>query len=230
MTDNPDDGFLTRWARRKAQVKVDEQPASPPATLATPEPDKEPTQDEIDAYVATLPRLDDFTALTDLRPFLNRLVPQVLQLAAMRRVWALDPMVRDFVNDAREYAYDWNVPGGAPGYGPLETTDEMRDWVMKTLSRAAPETGLSNDPDQARADDKTSHPVAALTDDPPDQHGAVQPLPAATADEAGSPELDTGIPAGIGVAPSDNREPLVIAAVHNEPAPARVRHGGALPR
>jgi hypothetical protein len=40
-------------------------------------------------------------------------------------MWSLDPKIRDFVGDAREYAYDWNAPGGVPGYGPLPTTDDI---------------------------------------------------------------------------------------------------------
>jgi hypothetical protein len=37
---------------------------------------------------------------------------------ALREIWRTDPAVRDFVGPA-DYAWDWNTPGDAPGYGPL---------------------------------------------------------------------------------------------------------------
>ena len=40
-------------------------------------------------------------------------------------MWSLDPAIRDYVGEAREYAYDWNVPGGVPGNGPLLPTDDV---------------------------------------------------------------------------------------------------------
>jgi hypothetical protein len=46
-------------------------------------------------------------------------VPQILRNAAMRRMWVLDPAIRDYVDPALDYAYDWNIPGGVPGNGPL---------------------------------------------------------------------------------------------------------------
>ena len=38
-------------------------------------------------------------------------------------MWTLDPAIRDFVGHARDYAYDWNQPGGVPGSGALESAE-----------------------------------------------------------------------------------------------------------
>ena len=38
-------------------------------------------------------------------------------------MWALDPKIRDYVGEARDYAYDWNTPGGVPGSGPVPWQD-----------------------------------------------------------------------------------------------------------
>ncbi len=52
---------------------------------------------------------------TDLAPFLRKGVPQALKNAAMRKMWMLDPAVRDHKDFAVDYAWDWNTPGGVPG-------------------------------------------------------------------------------------------------------------------
>ena len=37
----------------------------------------------------------------------------------------LDPAIRDFVGHARDYAYDWNTPGGVPGSGTIHSDEAM---------------------------------------------------------------------------------------------------------
>jgi len=46
-------------------------------------------------------------------------VPDDVRNAALRKIWALDPAIRDYVGDALDYAWDWNAPGGVPGGGEL---------------------------------------------------------------------------------------------------------------
>jgi hypothetical protein len=50
-------------------------------------------------------------------------VPEALRRQALRALWSADPAIRDFVSPALDYAYDYNAPGGAPGYGPLTDSD-----------------------------------------------------------------------------------------------------------
>ncbi|MBL7309634.1 DUF3306 domain-containing protein, partial [Escherichia coli] len=80
-----------------------------------------------------LPSLEALTAETDLTPFLRAGIPAVLRNAALRRMWSLDPAIRDFVSEAREYAYDWNSPGGVPGLGPLLPSDDVQAMLGRLL-------------------------------------------------------------------------------------------------
>jgi hypothetical protein len=136
------DGFLGRWIRRKAEAR--EQPESPdaspddrvddlPADVAKGQAATGTAADEPAFDLSKLPSLEEINAQTNLTDFMRREVPAVLRNAALRRAWALDPAIRDYVNPAREYAYDWNVPGGVPGNGPIEAGYDALKQVAETL-------------------------------------------------------------------------------------------------
>src|SRR4051812_20772590 len=134
--------FLSRWSRRKLDSRHQEPDAQPAeattAAEAVPEPippaDEEPglTPEEI----AALPKVEDLTPESDIRSFLRKGVPQLLRNAALRRMWSLDPAIRDYVSEAREYAYDWNVPGGVPGNGPLLPSDDVGEMLGRIFGDA----------------------------------------------------------------------------------------------
>jgi hypothetical protein len=137
-----EDGFLSRWSRRKREI-ADElatpQPASAPvaiqgavATKEAHEPPADPDQvaataarekQELDELIARLPPVESIAKDTDVTGFLDARIPDVLRNAALRAAWSADPAIRDFLNDAREYALDYNTPGAAYGYGPLTESD-----------------------------------------------------------------------------------------------------------
>jgi len=109
-----DKSFLARWSQRKREAKQPEHDA-PVADADVPskpvaEDDAAPEFD-----LSTLPKLEDVTETTDITGFLRKGVPEHLRNAALRKSWALDPAIRNYVNPALEYAYDWNTPGGVPG-------------------------------------------------------------------------------------------------------------------
>jgi uncharacterized protein DUF3306 len=109
-----DKSFLARWSQRKREAKQPEHEA-PVADADVPskpvaEGDAAPEFD-----LSTLPKLEDVTETTDITGFLRKGVPEQLRNAALRKSWALDPAIRNYVNPALEYAYDWNTPGGVPG-------------------------------------------------------------------------------------------------------------------
>jgi hypothetical protein len=102
--------------------------------------------------LARLPRIEDFTAETDLTPFLRSGVPAALRNAALRRMWALDATIRDGVGDALDYAYDWNIAGGVPGSGPLLPTDDVEAMVRSIMGRPAAEPSAEPSTDAQAAD------------------------------------------------------------------------------
>ena len=83
----------------------------------SPAPQGEDVAPEFD--LSTLPKLEELTGSTDITAFLRKGVPEHLRNAALQKSWALDPAIRNYVNPALEYAYDWNAPGGVPGGGEL---------------------------------------------------------------------------------------------------------------
>src|SRR4051812_28818001 len=132
--------FLARWSRRKRQSVNDvekEQPATTEQTANNNQSidkqkvsqSKEPLFD-----LTTLPPLESISAGTDIRAFLAPGVPAELTRVALRRAWAAEPAIRDFIGLA-DYAWDFNAPGAMAGFGPLEMTDELRREVVGMLTR-----------------------------------------------------------------------------------------------
>ena len=90
---------------------------------------------------ASLPPVESIDAGTDVSAFLRPGVPAELAQAALRRAWATDPAIRDFVGPA-ENAWDFNAPGGVPGFEPLRAIDDVQRLaaqVLGTLPVAPPE-------------------------------------------------------------------------------------------
>jgi len=157
------DSFLERWSRRKlAEGREPEreseavQPAEEPAPVDEPD-EKELDEEELDQEeldqeeLAKLPSLDSFTLKTDLAPFLRRGVPQALKNAAMRKMWMLDPAVRDHKDFAVDYAWDWNTPGGVPGNSGTISQDSLTRMMDALKPKARPEATVAGVPDEAEA-------------------------------------------------------------------------------
>jgi hypothetical protein len=164
--DPGDDGksFLSRWSQRKQEAT---QPARdkpieadvPSAPVA--ESDAEPEFD-----LSSLPKLEDLTETTDITVFLRKGVPESLRNAALRKSWALDPAIRNYVNPALDYAYDWNTPGGVPGSSEIGSGVDiarMVSQIMGSESATGPTVSVA-DSGSAPAGD----PVQSL------QHSAMQ--------------------------------------------------------
>jgi hypothetical protein len=135
--------FMARWSRRKRQatdeveVAPEQQPVAPAHTANDHESlDKEKVPQSKGPLFdpATLPSVESISATTDIRAFLAPGVPAELTRAALRRAWAADPTIRDFVGLA-DYAWDFHAPGAMPGFGPLEMTDELRREIVGMLTR-----------------------------------------------------------------------------------------------
>src|ERR1700682_3820497 len=130
-----DKSFLARWSQRKQEAKRPdrEAPAADAGVPAGPvaEDDAAPEFD-----LSSLPRLEDVTETTDITVFLRKGVPEHLRNAALRKSWALDPAIRNYVNPALEYAYDWNTPGGVPGSSELGAGMDVARMVSQIMGGA----------------------------------------------------------------------------------------------
>ncbi|KRR06914.1 DUF3306 domain-containing protein [Bradyrhizobium valentinum] len=138
-----DKGFLARWSQRKQEAKQPEPKRDAPAAESvespgSPAPQGEDVTPKFD--LSTLPKLEELTGSTDITAFLRKGVPEHLRNAALQKSWALDPAIRNYVNPALEYAYDWNTPGGVPGGGELGAGVDVARLVSQIMGEAAAET------------------------------------------------------------------------------------------
>jgi hypothetical protein len=138
-----DKGFLARWSQRKQEAKQPEPKEEAPAgesieSPGSPEAQGEDVTPEFD--LSTLPKLEELTGSTDITAFLRKGVPEHLRNAALQKSWALDPAIRNYVNPALEYAYDWNTPGGVPGGGELGAGVDVARLVSQIMGEPAAET------------------------------------------------------------------------------------------
>lgn len=231
-----DEGFLSRWSRRKRTLDEPETvPVDPPRPAELPA-ETEAQQVEAQAAEPEMvepPSLDLIDKDFNVAHWLKQNVPESWKLAAMRRAWESDPAIAGFENPARDYALDWNTPGGAPGYGPLTESDDVAAMVRGIFGET-PEPEIAADlPDDAAGDamshklsshDESDTDDAAVQDEESQQRG---PTAVRLSDAEESP-VNTGS-AGLS-AP----QPVYAAAQHNPEAKEastriRKRGGGAIP-
>ena len=222
------EGFLSRWSRRKREVV--EAPEPPPAEISVAEaaPPGSPAKAGPDAPAApsaeraacpipeipavdpaSLPPVESLTVESDFSAFLKPGVPSLLRNAALRRMWSLDPAIRDYVGPL-DYQWDFNTPGGLPFGFANELTGDISKLLAQAIGKIEE---LAEEP---------SHETKAGTAEATEAGAADSPLtePAVEQPEEEAP------PALVAVA-NPAIEPPPWAP---EPAPApRRRHGGALP-
>ena len=140
-----DKGFLARWSQRKQEAKQPEPERDAPAEEANVLPEQvaeAAAEPEFD--LSSLPKIEELTEATDLTAFLRKGVPEHLRNAALRKSWALDPAIRNYVNPALEYAYDWNTPGGVPGGGEFGADVDVARLVSHIMGEPGGETTSSD--------------------------------------------------------------------------------------
>jgi Protein of unknown function (DUF3306) len=166
--------LLARWARRKREAKSSVQApetAKPASEVSAPSPAAE-VAPEVD--LASLPSIDSITAMTDITAFLREGIPREVTRAALRRAWAADPAIRDFVGLA-ENAWDFNDPNAMPGFGPLDCSPSelaaLADRIVGGVRSAA--EALADTPTRLQeSSDRISDPDlahAAVLPEKPDQ-------------------------------------------------------------
>jgi hypothetical protein len=156
-----EEGFLGRWARRKKEAQDRDllspplwgragEGGMPPSTEVAPSAEgpagaippsqPSPTGGEgscapVEPELVEPPSLDLIDKDFDLAHWLKQNVPEEWKLKALRRAWESDPMISGYLDPARDYALDWNTPGGAPGYGPLSESDNVEEMLANIFGK-----------------------------------------------------------------------------------------------
>lgn len=164
-----EDRFLDRWSRLKRETDA---ATAAPEPKAAPEPEPEITPEEI----AALPDVAAVSLVDDLAVFLRRGVPAALRHAALRRMWVLNPAIRDYVDDAREYAMDWNAPGGVPG-GGIVTQEQARALVDRFFAARPRPDAPPQDGEQTTGTVGNASDLARKRVETPQEHAAETPEP-----------------------------------------------------
>ena len=167
--------------------------------------------------LSSLPTIDDLTSASDIKAFLDPRVPATLRDAALQRAWTLDPAIRNFIEVA-ENQWDWNTPGGAPGYEPLEDAKLVAQLLDHAVGAMM---GPRREDAPILSSDVSSLSSAASVD------AAVHKAPHAAIEAVTPPE--TAVAGSSSLA--DYRDAVPHKADDGNPVsgPLRRRHGGALP-
>ena len=231
------ENFVSRWSRlkhesesrRKRETELRE-PVAPSSTAET----NCANEDEAAATATPatpivdptdLPSLESITAGTDIRMFLRSGVPNELTVAALRRAWVSDPLIRDFIGIA-ENQWDFTNPTTIPGFGSLHETGDKLSLIAQTvptLDRSLDEFSARRSDTDASAEKSRSVTDGSRRDEIGETVGEKE---AASATRGVDSETSNA-------APESGR---VEAAVQNDLFPGsstprrRHAHGGALPR
>ena len=142
-----DKSFLARWSQRKQEARQPEprqlepKQDAPVADKVEPAVPTTAEHEEPEFDLSALPKLEELTSTSDITAFLRKGVPEHLRNAALRKAWALDPAIRNYVNPALDYAYDWNTPGGVPGSSELGAGVDVARLVSQIMgSEPSPES------------------------------------------------------------------------------------------
>jgi Protein of unknown function (DUF3306) len=176
-----EENFFARWSRRKRETSLKTSPSAagetaPPAQLAAAEEAQPP------AAAESLPPIEAIDGETDIRGFLGDGVPAALSRAALRRAWASDPVIREFVG-LSENAWDFTAPEGIPGFGTI-SADEIRRLLApaddtsaaQPSDKAAPPLAAGPAPSQAAADRAAEGDASAESGEAPDGKAASPPV------------------------------------------------------
>jgi hypothetical protein len=126
------DNFILRWARMKRGLGTAPEPGVALASVSAETGTNAVMAEPFDP--ANLPSIESIVADTNIGVFLRSGVPAELTRAALRRAWASDPAIRDFIGIA-ENQWDFNDPDAIPGFGPLQATDEAPAVLTQVASK-----------------------------------------------------------------------------------------------
>jgi hypothetical protein len=220
-----DENFLARWSRRKRGAALDARDQRTPedaarATASGTSPAAcLPNETQPPFDLASLPTIESLGAGSDIRGFLSAGVPAALTRAALRRAWSADPTIRDFIG-LSENAWDFNAPGGVPGFGSITAEEVQR--LVATLT----------------GEDEANGSAPPLAENLPGDHALTptslsDPVADGSVEDRGTPDHDAGIDHA---APAAGGDASHIAMQYEpgeracSPSAPRRGHGGALPK
>jgi hypothetical protein len=215
------ENVIQRWARLKhaQDVARETERVSAGAGEATAQPSSDAAGDA-PFDLASLPSIESIAADTDIGAFLRSGVPAELTRAALRRAWAKDPAIRDFIGIA-ENQWDFNDPDAIPGFGLMRVTDNapaMLTQVLGELENVGVQ--LSGMPAPVEAIGSSATSPERLDADQGAQPAPVDLIPADPGIDAPSNEMREA-----GATAESAR-----AANEYEASRNHRRHGSALPR
>jgi hypothetical protein len=168
---NDQENFLARWSRRKLETGGEKAPADKPVPedVGTPAAEDGESGRAIAARAAdakaapapefdvnSLPSLDSIGASSDMSLFMQAGVPSQLRNAALRRAWAADPAIRDFVGLA-ENAWDFTDPNAMEGFGALDPNIDLKKLVDDIFRDSKIESAQADSPAEREAAAQTAH-------------------------------------------------------------------------
>ncbi len=213
-TKEREEAFASRWSRLKRTKNAEAQPSK--TTDGAPSTKVEGARNAVLVDPSTLPDIEDLLPTSDITGFLQQGVPEELKRLALRKIWSLDPAIRDFVEVA-ENQFDWNAVDGVPGFGELPAGVDLEALLAQAIGAAQSDDSAGDLPAVAVSDRATSEQskeqVGAgaqqqLESSPADLDLAESEWPSGESSEDGA--LHKGQPEDCGRV-------------------ARRRHGGALP-
>jgi hypothetical protein len=230
------EGFLARWSRlKRGEAEAEPEPTpeaepppeAPPAgavAIAPPVPkavEEKKADDESPGFdLASLPSIESLTAGSDITVFLRAGVPRALRDAALRRLWTLDPAIREFIGPA-DYAWDYNAPDGVPGFSPVLGGD-----LKKLLAQAIGEEAAEEQKQKRQAEAEAEAAAAAQESlAPPAEQDAPEPAPPAIVQDDGEQHEQQQQQQQ----QQAMTEPAAALPEESPPSPPRRRHGGAVP-
>ena len=170
---NEERKVLSRWSERKAAARRGDVPPEPAeetqAPAATPE-QAAPADAaaSVDEEMPALPSIDELTAESDYTVFLGDKVPEQLRRAALRKLWASDPVFAN-LDGLNDYDEDYNlvttVVGAVQsawqaGRGYAEEVEEKIDKDEEALGGSA----AAQDEPQPDESQAASEPARASQD------------------------------------------------------------------
>jgi hypothetical protein len=146
------ENFVSRWARLKSGSDAESGTELGPGQevvasvgVETPSVQRQDHGFDEPFDPASLPSIETITVDTDVRGFLRSQVPVALTRAALRKAWASDPAIRDFIGIA-ESQWDFNDPAAMSGFGPMLETDDMPALLARALDGADKLAGMIPEP------------------------------------------------------------------------------------